>query len=1341
MDSFTGGAGDDTFSALATSPTTGAAATTINSGDTIVGGAGKDTLNITSTAANNTSLSGLTVSGVEVVNLTDANNLGASTTSTAAATAGAAQVRVLDISGARYLGEVQSIDFAGVTPLTAAANITIAGQTVALAVGDTPQGIATKVKTALEGTALAAEISSVTQAGSKLTVLFKPTTAAGADANPDDTRLNVTGALTISGQVVTAFANSDDITVTVNGVDYAASMSVASDLGLAAAAAPAAPAVSTTQGVNAVTGVTAVTETNTVTFSNMSAGGQVTVADRTLTSTTGTPTAAQVAAAFASGTAPTGTSFSGTLTGFTAASSAVGDTLVFTSTTPGANVPAISVQGATVTATTQGVAAVTAVTATSETAVVTFGALAAGQSVTVGGETLTASAALTSAQVATAFGTGVAPTGGAFTGSLSGFARAAAVGSTVTYTASSTGNVTDLAVSAAGNTITADLLTNQNATRDAVKAVLDRVLAGAVTVSNGDEAGELKLTSNAVGVGLPTVTVSQGTTSRSAIDTADGATVANAVRTQVSASKQAVAYTVAAGTTTDAFAASSSFELFVDGVSAGSTAVATDTAAQAATKLAAAINTALGVSAAAITAGATPLAVANGAVVTVTAPTAGTPLPILSVALTSSQATATAATQDAITFSEVRPNQQVVGSVTTVAAASVSAASFADAQEIWLVGASGSATVSGMVAGQTIGFNGVTMANTVAFGALTSGSIAVSGSAGTLATTGNAITTLAISGTGTTGLTITDGGTVAATGADPITTLNLSTSGATVLDTQAMTSLATLTQTGAGGVTLTPGTKLASITTGAGADTLRVSTATVVDVVGTTIDETVNATVSSGAGNDRIVVATTGTGKTTVDAGEGDDTVYVSGFGSGATSISGGAGNDSIRVGLISTLQGVTIDGGAGTDTLRTTNAAFTASDYTTLSANVSGIETLEFSNVLTALNASQVSATSLRLLASGGTNTITEVASGQTVVMARTAAVTATSGFSETGASATVPSALSVASKGYILDSDAGVAGNQTVFGDNLNVTLTNTSATSTVAANGNALTLGIAALAQSGTAGASTAIAGIGSAATVTGDLQSINATLTSARGTGTNGLGIESMAGFTVAVTSSNLQNLTSVKVSGAGVVSINAGTLGVPAQGGSAPFAKLTSIDLSGMTALANQNNLGQEIGAGANNSGTVGGFENLSTSLVTLNNNISETVTLGGARDTVATGSTIAARDTITGFQLTASAANPLLADTTRSDVLKIGVNFDGSTGGNAAKMVTTAATLDAALLEAANFKNAAGANVENIVFGFGGNTYVYVDTGANGLTDNDQLVVLSGSLNLDLLVTSGVIIA
>jgi len=631
-----------------------------------------------------------------------------------------------------------------------------------------------------------------------------------------------------------------------------------------------------------------------------------------------------------------------------------------------------------------------------------------------------------------------------------------------------------------------------------------------------------------------------------------------------------------------------------------------------------------------------------------------------------------------------------------------------------------------VAAGQIIGFTGVTMANSVAFGTATSGSLAINGSAGTLTVTGAAMTALNVSGTGSTGLAITDGSTSATTGLAPVTALNLSTTGATVLTTSGMASLATLTQTGAGGVTLTPGTRLGAITTGAGADTIRVSTATVVDNVGTTINETVNAVVSTGAGGDRIVIATTGTGNTTVDAGDGDDTVVVSTLGSGTNSIALGAGNDTIEVGAISNVQRVSIAGGAGNNTLRTSTTAFTTADYATLVANTSDIGTLELTGTATALDASFVSATTFSLRNGG---TITEVSNADTVVLARTAAVATSTTFGVTAASAVVPAALTISSLGYVLDTNPALAGNQTAQGDNLNVTLTNTSATTTVAANGNALNLSIAALAASAT------VTGIPSAATVTGDVVALNTTLTSARGTS----GTENMAGLTVALTETNLDDLASISVTGAGVVNINAGTL-------AATTASLTSINLSGMTALANLNDLGQEW-----DGATVGLFQNVSTSAITLNNNISETVTLGGARDTVTTGSKAAALDTITGFQLTASALNPLLVDASRSDVLDLGTAggtaFSGAlavgTAGHAAKMVVTGSTIEAALLQAAGLQvlNTGGVltNVENVVFHFGGDTYVYQDVGADGLTDTDFLVRLTGLQNLDLLIGGSVL--
>ncbi|MCE2858107.1 MAG: hypothetical protein LW705_10960, partial [Comamonadaceae bacterium] len=56
VEAIVGSAGDDTITAPATVATTGAAQTTINSGDSIDGGLGNDTLTLTITGANNTSL-------------------------------------------------------------------------------------------------------------------------------------------------------------------------------------------------------------------------------------------------------------------------------------------------------------------------------------------------------------------------------------------------------------------------------------------------------------------------------------------------------------------------------------------------------------------------------------------------------------------------------------------------------------------------------------------------------------------------------------------------------------------------------------------------------------------------------------------------------------------------------------------------------------------------------------------------------------------------------------------------------------------------------------------------------------------------------------------------------------------------------------------------------------------------------------------------------------------------------------------------------------------------------------------------------------------------------------
>ena len=260
---------------------------------------------------------------------------------------------------------------------------------------------------------------------------------------------------------------------------------------------------------------------------------------------------------------------------------------------------------------------------------------------------------------------------------------------------------------------------------------------------------------------------------------------------------------------------------------------------------------------------------------------------------------------------------------------------------------------------------------------------------------------------------------------------------------------------------------------------------------------------------------------------------------------------------------------------------------------------------------------------------------------------------------------------------------------------------------------------------------VTGAASTVTIAGDLKALDVTLTSVRGSGTTYGADEWVAGATVNVVAAGaLAALETIKIGGSGSVTISAGAAAATA-------AKLTSIDLSAMTAFADRNLLGQEIGTVAGVAGTVGGFNNKSISSVTLNDAVSETVILGGARDTVVTNSTVVIKDTVTGFQLTAL-ADGLTVDTTRSDVLDIGTAFSATT---AAKMITTATTIDAALLEAASFK-VAGADVNNVVFHFSGNTFVYVDAGTlNTLDSADRLVQLTGTLNLDLLLQTGVIIA
>lgn len=118
----------------------------------------------------------------------------------------------------------------------------------------------------------------------------------------------------------------------------------------------------------------------------------------------------------------------------------------------------------------------------------------------------------------------------------------------------------------------------------------------------------------------------------------------------------------------------------------------------------------------------------------------------------------------------------------------------------------------------------------------------------------------------------------------------------------------------------------------------------------------------------------------------------------------------------------------------------------------------------------------------------------------------------------------------------------------------------------------------------------------------------------------------------------------------------------------------------------------------------------------------ETIKLGAGLDTVSlTASTYGAMDTVTGLNLVVSGG----ALTATSDQLNVGAAAAFE------KFTTTQTDFDLAVRDAAASTN------QNVVFSFGGDTYVFIDTvnaAGNVLDAGDTLVKLTGAVNLDNLV-------
>ena len=182
-------------------------------------------------------------------------------------------------------------------------------------------------------------------------------------------------------------------------------------------------------------------ERGTVTFRDMVSGDTITVAGLTLTAT-GAVTAANVATAFATGTAAANSSFNGTLTDWKVLSKSSSD-VTFVSTSASSNVTNLS--GSASTTTTASVSTTRqGDNVLAEQANVTFTRLTPGQAVTVAGLTFTAgSGGATNVQVAEAFAnlntgatTGAGTSNGTYSGALSGWNTGTVSTSSVQFTSS-----------------------------------------------------------------------------------------------------------------------------------------------------------------------------------------------------------------------------------------------------------------------------------------------------------------------------------------------------------------------------------------------------------------------------------------------------------------------------------------------------------------------------------------------------------------------------------------------------------------------------------------------------------------------------------------------------------------------------------------------------------------------------------------------------------------------------------------------------------------------------------------------------------------------------------------
>lgn len=534
----------------------------------------------------------------------------------------------------------------------------------------------------------------------------------------------------------------------------------------------------------------------------------------------------------------------------------------------------------------------------------------------------------------------------------------------------------------------------------------------------------------------------------------------------------------------------------------------------------------------------------------------------------------------------------------------------------------------------------------------------------------------------------------------------------------------------------TVGTTNVGVTVGRGVQSLAVNTAvdttlTVTDGADatkpvTTVDASASAgkvtyvaaatvaNVSTGKGNDVVTLATAYTATLTaasVNGGEGNDTLNVNVTNAVAdatgTTVSalGGAGNDTINLNIVNGATksvGVTVDAGAGNDTVdvnfavKTTDsidggdgtdtvalagkAARVADDFIVINKVLKNFETIQFKTaegaVATKLDASLLAANYTTL----------DFAAASFVDNVEAQALVARGN-------------LTAEAKGYVNVGEGTPAATAITYAGTLNIT---EKLTGTVNAHADTVNLTVE-------GGKANAVAAVN--ATLTGEAKT--ATVALSAGTNTKGtvsttddVYVASQVIVTNGVGAEGLKALTSLTLSGNGTATIT-----------NADATALVTVDASAL------------------NSVDIAGKATTGLVYVTTNTK-AETIKLGAGLDSVTiTGSTYTVgqtkMDTVDGLNLVVTGG---AIDATKGDTLVINGMAAGGLVADG-KFTTTQTDLDLALLDAAKFKTAGGADVNNVAFHLNGNTYVYSDvSGDNLVTTDDVIVKLTGTINLDTLV-------